>query len=63
MKKTIIALTLTALAFGSAVPAMAGSLTKAGAKVTAKDVPCKPAKKGYVMIGGKCVKKPMTKTQ
>lgn len=59
MKKTIIALSLAALALGSTTPAIAGSGAKTATKpATAKDVPCKPAKKGYVMIGGKCVKKP-----
>ena len=46
MKKTVIALSLAAFAFGSAAPSFA-----AGAKA------CKPAKKGYELDAkGKCVK-------
>ncbi len=44
MKRTIIALSLAAFATSFAVPAYA-----------AKSVPCKPAKAGYHMVGGKCV--------
>ena len=43
MKKTIIALSLAAFAMSFVVPAYAA------------DTPCKPAKKGYHMVGGKCV--------
>lgn len=63
MKKTIIALSLSALAMGSAVPAFAGSAPSTGSTVAAEDVPCKPPKPGYVMIDGRCVKKPATNTQ
>ncbi len=44
MKKIIIALSLAAFAMSYVVPAYA-----------AKEVACKPAKKGYHMVGGKCV--------
>ena len=57
MKKTIIALSLAVFTMGIAAPVMAASHTKK----TMKDVPCKPAKKGYVMVDGKCIKKPAEK--
>jgi hypothetical protein len=44
VKKIIIALSLAAFAMSYVVPAYA-----------AKSVPCKPAKKGYHMVSGKCV--------
>jgi hypothetical protein len=44
VKKIIIALSLAAFAMSYVVPAYA-----------AKEVACKPAKKGYHMVGGKCV--------
>ena len=51
MKKTVIALSLAAFAFGSAVPSFAAAKA------------CKPAKKGYELDAkGKCVKaKPAAK--
>jgi hypothetical protein len=46
VKKTIIALSLAAFAMSFVVPAYAAGT---------KSVACKPAKKGYHMVGGKCV--------
>jgi hypothetical protein len=46
VKKTITALSLAAFAMSFVVPAYAAGT---------KSVPCKPAKAGYHMVGGKCV--------
>jgi hypothetical protein len=43
VKKIVIVLSLAAFAMSYVVPA------------SAADVACKPAKKGYHMVGGKCV--------